>query len=59
MNTTLGRISAALANLLAFHTLSFSNFSQIHARRRRAFAHIVAILVVIIVILVILIILTI
>jgi len=58
MNRTLGRISAALTNLLAFLALSFSSVSQTRVKRRRAFAHIVAILVVVIVILVILIILT-
>ena len=54
----LARISVALADMLTFLILSLAPVSRILGKRRRAFAHIVAILVIIIIILVILIILT-
>ena len=48
----------ALSDVLTFLTLSFATVFQTLGRRRRGFAHIVAILVIIIVILVILLILS-
>lgn len=58
MTKILGRIFRALTSLLTFLALTFPTVSQIRGKRRRAFAHIVAILVIIIIILIILIILT-
>lgn len=58
LTKTLGRISVALTNLLTFLALSLAAAPQARGKRRRAFAHIVAILIIIIIILVILIILT-
>jgi hypothetical protein len=55
---SVGRVFTALAGMLTFVTLFLAAVSQILGRRRRAFAHIVAILIIIIIILVILIILT-
>ena len=52
------RILTALGSLLAFVALLLAPVSRTWSKRRRGFAHIVAILVIIIIILVVLIILT-
>ena len=54
----LKRASIALASLLTFLALPLATVSHVASKRRRGFAHIVAILVIIIIILVVLIILT-